>query len=149
MSDSHDLKRFVDAQDPLYDRVVVELRAGRKTSHWMWFVFPQILGLAASEMSRRYAIRSLGEAQAYLAHPVLGGRLRECTGLVNAVADRSVQAIFGTPDDLKFQASATLFHEAAGAGPDRALFHTALQKYFGGERHAGTLSRLNSTDRAG
>ena len=139
---SHDLQRFLDAQATVMARVEAELRAGRKASHWMWFVFPQMLGLANSEMSRRYAIRSLDEARAYLADPVLGPRLRECTTLVNAVAGRSVYEILGSPDDLKFHASMTLFHKAAASPEDRALFHTALMKYYGGAPHAGTLERL-------
>lgn len=142
MSDPHDLNRFREAQAAVHDRVTAELRAGRKTSHWMWFVFPQMLGLANSEMSRRYAIRSLDEARAYLADPDLGAWLRECTTLVNAVAGRSIHEILGSPDDLKFHASMTLFHKAATSPEDRALFHTALMKYYGGAPHPGTLERL-------
>jgi uncharacterized protein (DUF1810 family) len=137
--DPFDLERFVDAQAPVIDRVRDELRVGRKTSHWMWFVFPQIAGLGFSAMAQRYAIRSPDEAKAYLAHPILGPRLAECTGLVNAVEGRSAHDIFGSPDDLKFQACITLF-EAASDGV--APFQTALTRYFKGERHAATLQRI-------
>ena len=130
------------AQNPVYDRVVMELRLGRKTSHWMWFVFPQIAGLGQSPMSRTYAIADRDEARAYLDHPVLGARIRECTRLVNQVTGRDIQAIFGHPDYLKFQAAMTLFREAAEAEDDRALFHTALEKYFGGEAHLSTQAAL-------
>ena len=142
MLDSASLHRFVAAQDPVYERVLAELRQGRKSSHWMWYVFPQIAGLGLSQMSRHYAIADLAEARAYLADPVLGARLRECTALVNAVTGRSIHEIFGSPDDMKFQASMTLFQAAAADPAARALFHTALQKFFGGESHPGTLARL-------
>lgn len=137
--DPFDLQRFVDAQDPVYARVIAELRAGLKQSHWMWFVFPQIAGLGRSAMAERYAIRSLDEAKAYLARPVLGGRLRECAKLVLAVNGRSVRDIFGAPDDLKFHSSMTLFAHAA---PDDPLFSKALEKYFGGKEDAATIERL-------
>ncbi len=137
--DPFNLQRFVDAQDPVYARVVAELRAGRKQSHWMWFVFPQIAGLGRSAMAERYAIRSLDEAKAYLARPVLGGRLRECTELVLAVDGRSAHDIFGSPDDLKFHSSMTLFAHAA---PDEPLFRKALEKYFGGKEDATTVAQL-------
>jgi uncharacterized protein (DUF1810 family) len=108
--DPYDLARFVDAQAPVCARVAAELRAGRKVSHWMWFIFPQRAGLGRSAMSERYAIGSLDEARAYLAHPVLGPRLRECTALVNAaLATRSLSEIFGYPDDLKFRSCMELF----------------------------------------
>jgi len=126
--DPHDLNRFVAAQAPVYARVVSELRSGRKQSHWMWFVFPQLGGLGHSAMSRRYAIVSLAEAQAYLAHPVLGVRLRECTALVLAAKNRTPAEIFGDPDDMKFCSSMTLFSHAA---PDEPLFRDALEKCFG------------------
>jgi uncharacterized protein (DUF1810 family) len=144
-----DLQRFVDAQAPIYGEVVAELRAGRKRTHWMWFVFPQIAGLGHSPMAQRYAIASLAEAKAYLAHAVLGQRLRNCTALVNAVADRSIGEIFGHPDDLKFHSSMTLFARAAGherssrnglLGDD--VFEAALKKYFGGKPDDLTLARL-------
>ena len=130
---------FVAAQAPVYTGVEAELRAGRKTSHWMWFVFPQLSGLGHSDMARRYALGSLGAARAYLAHPVLGPRLRHCTGLVNAVEGRSAHDIFGAPDDLKFHSSVTLFHLAA---PEEGLFATALAKYFAGREDRATLDLL-------
>lgn len=142
MSHSGDLGRFVHAQNPVYDRVVMELRLGRKTSHWMWFIFPQIAGLGQSPMSRTYAIADGAEARAYLAHPVLGPRLRDCTRLVNQVTGRDIHAIFGHPDDLKFHAAMTLFRETAETEEDRALFHTALEKYFGGAAHLSTQAAL-------
>src|SRR5580692_6153851 len=107
--DAFDLERFVTAQAPVIDRVRAELRAGSKRSHWMWFVFPQIAGLGSSAMAQRYAIASLDEAGAYLAHPVLGPRLRDCTALALDVAGRTAHQIFGNPDDLKFHSSLTLF----------------------------------------
>jgi uncharacterized protein (DUF1810 family) len=139
MTDSFNLKRFVDAQDPLIDQVSAELAAGKKRTHWMWFVFPQIQGLGHSEMARRYAISSVAEAQAYLAHPVLGERLRVLTQVVNALEGRSVEQIFGYPDDLKFHSSMTLFAHAA---TDKAPFEEALNKYFGGEADSATVKRL-------
>lgn len=139
MDDPHGLQRFVDAQATVYDRVTAELRAGRKASHWMWFVFPQVVGLGRSAMADRYAIRSLDEAVAYLGHNLLGPRLRACTDLVNAVRGRSARAIFGQPDDAKFRSCMTLFARAA---PDEAGFRTALATYFGGEADPATLARL-------
>jgi uncharacterized protein (DUF1810 family) len=137
--DPHDLQRFVDAQTPVIDRVRGELRRGHKTGHWMWFVFPQIAGLGSSAMAERYAIASREEAAAYLEHRLLGPRLRECTGLVTEVPDRSISQIFGYPDDLKFRSSMTLF---AHAGADNAVFLDALQKYFAGAFDPATLARL-------
>lgn len=145
MSTSGDLSRFVHAQDPVYDRVVMELRLGRKTSHWMWFIFPQIAGLGQSPMSRTYAIVDLAEARAYLAHPVLGPRLLECTRLVNRVADLDIHAIFGHPDNLKFHAAMTLFQTAARSAEEREIFHTALVKYFGGDLHVSTQDALGNS----
>ncbi|KVZ93180.1 DUF1810 domain-containing protein [Burkholderia ubonensis] len=139
MDDPYDLQRFVDAQDPVYAQVCDELRSGRKRSHWMWFVFPQIEGLGDSVMAQRYAIASLREADAYLRHPVLGKRLRECTRLVNHVDGRSIQEIFGYPDYLKFRSSVTLF---AHATSDNAVFVEALEKYYGGEADHSTLARI-------
>jgi uncharacterized protein (DUF1810 family) len=139
MTDPHDLRRFVDAQAPVYAQILAELSAGQKRSHWMWFVFPQIAGLGHSAMARRFAIASLAEAAAYLAHPVLGPRLRECCRLATLVEGRSAQAIFGTPDDLKFRSSLTLF---AAAAPNEAIFAAALEKYFTGEPDGATLARL-------
>src|SRR5271163_4329683 len=115
MSDGFDLERFVKAQAGVYERVCAELRAGRKQTHWMWFVFPQIRGLGSSSMAVRFGISSLAEAQAYLAHAVLGPRLRECAGIVCGVEGKSVGEIFGSPDDLKFHSSMTLFAKAAEA----------------------------------
>ncbi len=137
--DPFDLQRFVDAQTPVYDRVLLELREGRKRAHWMWFIFPQIAGLGSSPMAQRYAIASRAEAAAYLAHPVLGSRLRECTRLVAATEGRSIHDILGSPDDMKFYSSMTLFAEAA---PADAAFRAALDKYFGGEPDPATLARL-------
>ncbi len=130
MSDAFDLGRFVEAQDPVLGQVRTELREGRKRSHWMWFVFPQLRGLGRSAMAQRYGVGSLAEARAYLAHPVLGPRLVECAELVNRVEGRSVHEIFGSPDDLKFHSSMTLF---ALADPGQRAFHDALDRYFGGE----------------
>lgn len=135
----HELQRFLDAQTPIYPHVLSELAQGQKATHWMWFVFPQIEGLGASPTSRRYAIRTLEEARAYLEHPLLGSRLRECTRLVNAVRGRSIHEIFGYPDDLKFHACMTLFVQA---DPHEPVFVEALNRFFGGQRHAATLMRL-------
>jgi uncharacterized protein (DUF1810 family) len=139
MSDPNNLQRFVEAQNPVYDEVCSELRNGRKKSHWMWFIFPQVEGLGSSQMARKFAISSLAEAAAFLAHPVLGPRLTECTRLVNLVAGRPIEEIFGYPDDLKFRSSMTLFAHAA---PDNRVFTDALQKYFSGEFDPATLARL-------
>ncbi|SDN91247.1 Uncharacterized protein, DUF1810 family [Methylobacterium phyllostachyos] len=141
MADAYDLGRFVEAQDGVYEHALAELQAGAKRSHWMWFVFPQIAGLGSSPMAQRYAIGSLNEARAYLAHPVLGERLRACTTAVNRVSGRSAHAIFGSPDDMKFRSSLTLFSAAA---PDEPLFAEALAKYFNGEPDAKTLAKLGN-----
>jgi uncharacterized protein (DUF1810 family) len=138
-NDPFALHRFVDAQEGVIDRVRAELRAGRKQSHWMWFVFPQLLGLGQSAMAVRYAIGSLDEAVAYLAHPVLGERLRECTQLVLDIEGRDAHAIFGSPDDLKFHSSMTLF---AAAAPMAPLFRAALDRYFAGTPDARTSHLL-------
>ncbi|PIT00498.1 calpastatin [Bradyrhizobium nitroreducens] len=143
MTDPFDLERFVRAQNPVYRDVQGELVRGRKQSHWMWFVFPQIAGLGFSAMSQRYAIGSRAEARAYLAHPVLGARLIECTSLVLAIQGRSINAILGTPDDAKFQSSMTLF----GAVSDQPVFGEALDRYFAGERDAATLEILATLGR--
>ncbi len=135
----YNLERFLEAQAGVYDRVVEELRAGRKRSHWMWFIFPQIECLGSSAMARHYAIRSVQEARAYLGHPVLGPRIRDCARLVNAIEGRTISEIFGYPDDLKFRSSMTLFARAA---PDETVFREALEKYFGGEEDGATLQRL-------
>jgi len=139
MSDPHNLKRFVDAQAPVYAQVCAELTAGRKRSHWMWFVFPQIKGLGVSPTAQFYAVASRAEAEAYLAHPVLGPRLRECTQLVLDVAGRSAHDVFGSPDDLKFRSCVTLFADVA---TDEALFEAALRKYFNGEPDRRTVEAL-------
>jgi uncharacterized protein (DUF1810 family) len=139
MDDRFQLRRFVDAQQPVYEKVLGELRAGRKRSHWMWFIFPQIAGLGHSAMADRFALSSLDEAVAYLAHSVLGQRLRECSILVAGVEGRSVAEIFGHPDDMKFRSSMTLFSQA---GPQEPIFAACLQKYFGGELDPLTLARL-------
>ena len=137
--DPFDLNRFVAAQSSVIDQVTRELAAGRKTSHWMWFVFPQLRGLGHSTMSCTYGIASLDEARAYLAHPLLGPRLSECTELVNRHSGRTVREIFGSPDDLKFHSSMTLFAEAKHRD---APFKTALNIYFKGERDEATLRAL-------
>jgi uncharacterized protein (DUF1810 family) len=139
--DGFDLQRFVEAQDLVYPAVLAELGSGRKTSHWMWFVFPQVRGLGMSSTSVHYAISGRDEAIAYLAHPVLGPRLLECTGLVNAVEGRSLREIFGSPDDMKFRSSMTLFALAAA---DPAPFEAALQKYCRGELDPLTVAKLGS-----
>jgi len=140
MSDSHHLQRFVDAQDAVYAQVGEELRRGRKTGHWMWFIFPQLAGLGHSEMARRFAIASRAETLAYLDHPVLGSRLRECTRWVTRVEDRPIGQILGYPDDLKFRSSMTLF---ANVATDPQLFLDALHKFFAGEPDPITLRMLN------
>jgi len=140
MDDRFHLQRFVDAQQPVYTAVLGELRAGRKRSHWMWFIFPQISGLGHSATAQTFAVSSLAEALAYLAHPTLGPRLRECAALVAAVEGRSIDEIFGHPDDLKFHSSMTLFAEAA---PREPIFATCLQKCFGGQRDPRTLAILS------
>jgi uncharacterized protein (DUF1810 family) len=139
MDDPHDLARFVTAQAPVYDQVRDELRRGRKASHWMWFVFPQIAGLGHSAMAQRYAVASLDEARAYLDHPILGPRLREAAALVTAVDGKSLNAILGSPDDLKFHSSMTLFSVASG---NELVFARALDKYFTGEPDPATLTLL-------
>ena len=138
-ADRFDLARFVDAQQGSYDAALAELTAGRKRSHWMWFVFPQVAGLGRSAMARRYAIASADEAAAYLAHPLLGARLRACAGAVLAHQDRDADAIFGDPDTMKFHSSMTLFAEVA---PDEAVFHACLDRFFGGAPDGATLERL-------
>ena len=144
-NDPYHLQRFVEAQAPIYAQVLAELRAGSKRSHWMWFIFPQIIGLGSSPMAIRYAITSKQEAAAYLNHPILGPRLRECTHLVTQVEGRSIDQIFGYPDDLKFRSSITLF---AHATPDNQVFLDALQKYFDGKFDPATLRQLESTKSA-
>lgn len=137
--DPFELERFAAAQANVIARVKDELRAGRKQSHWMWFIFPQLAGLGFSPMAQRYAISSLAEARAYLAHPLLGARLRECTELVLAIHGKTAHAIFGSPDDLKFRSCLSLFAEAA---PDEIVFNIALAKYFAGAKDPRTLALL-------
>ena len=139
--DAYNLQRFVEAQAAVFEQARSELAAARKRSHWMWFIFPQIHGLGTSATAQRYAISGLDEARAYLAHPVLGDRLRECTALVNAIPNATLETIFGYPDDLKFHSSITLFAEAASA--DDGVFAEALQRFFAGKRDAATLDRLD------
>jgi uncharacterized protein (DUF1810 family) len=140
VSDPYDLQRFVDAQSRIYDTVVDELRSGRKRRHWMWFIFPQIAGLGSSPTAVRYAISSPAEAEAYLSHDVLGPRLRECTRLVNSIEGRSVEEIFGLPDNVKLRSSMTLF---ARATRDNDVFVALLKKYYRGEEDPATLARLS------
>lgn len=139
MTDPFELQRFVEAQDRVYVAVLDELGRGSKRTHWMWFVFPQIAGLGHSPMAQRYAISGLDEARAYLAHPLLGPRLRQCTELVNSVSGKSAHDIFASPDDMKFRSSMTLFAEVDEAG---RLFEQALGNYFEGERDRRTLDIL-------
>jgi uncharacterized protein (DUF1810 family) len=133
-----DLRRFVDAQAPLYAQVVGELRAGRKQSHWMWFVFPQITGLGRSTTAQFYGLDGLAEAAAYWAHPVLGPRLKECVQLVLGTESSDAHAIFGSPDDLKFCSCLTLFERATGD----ACFAAALDRFYAGRRDGATLALL-------
>jgi uncharacterized protein (DUF1810 family) len=135
----NDLVRFVAAQDPVIDRVRAELRRGRKSSHWMWFVFPQLAGLGSSPTARHYALASLDEARAYLAHPVLGPRLVECAQLAAAVPRGGADEVFGYPDHLKLRSSMTLFARAA---PDEPAFAAVLDRYFGGEPDPRTVELL-------
>lgn len=137
--DPHDLSRFIEAQEVNYDDALSELRAGRKQTHWMWYVFPQIAGLGNSAMSYRYAIRSQDEARAYLAHPVLGPRLTECAEAVLAIENRSARDIFGSPDDLKLRSCATLF---AQVSPPGSVFERILDKYYSSERDPRTLGLI-------
>jgi len=139
--DPFNLQRFLQAQEPVFDRVQNELNNGHKRSHWMWFIFPQFAGLGGSEMSRRFAIRSREEALAYLEHPLLGARLRTCTQEVLNIRERSVAGIFGHPDDLKFHSSMTLFAQVA---VDDSLFQQALNQYFHGILDDWTLSLMDS-----
>jgi uncharacterized protein (DUF1810 family) len=137
--DPFDLQRFVDAQDHVYDTVLRELRDGRKRSHWIWFIFPQLRGLGRSPTAIHYGIASRDEAAAYLAHPVLGPRLRQCTRLVTEIDGRSVEEVFGWPDNLKVRSSMTLF---ARSTDDNADFLAVLEKFYGGEEDPVTVDRL-------
>nr|WP_172685194.1 DUF1810 domain-containing protein [Methylobacterium oryzae]AGO88394.1 DUF1810 domain containing protein [Methylobacterium oryzae CBMB20] len=139
MPDPFDLKRFADAQHGIYEQTLQELKAGHKRSHWMWFIFPQLAGLGSSVMGKRYAIWSLDEARAYLQHPVLGQRLQACTAAVSAVAGRTAHQVFGTPDDMKFRSSMTLFTQA---DPEQPAFRQAMERYCGGAQDPRTLALL-------
>jgi len=156
MEDTYDLARFVTAQQPIYSQALAELAAGRKRSHWMWFIFPQLRGLGSSPMARHYAIGSLAEARAYLAHPLLGARLRECTALVNRLEVTTAEALFGHPDYLKFRSCMTLFAQAAGdvaadggAPAEQQVFVAALRKYFAGEADPLTRELLTASRTSG
>ena len=138
-NDPFNLQRFLEAQNPIYEQVCHELRAGEKRSHWMWFIFPQLRGLGSSPTAVAFGISSLAEARAYLEHPILGRRINECTRMVLAVENRSIYEILGYPDDLKFRSSMTLF---ASAGVDAQIFRDALQKYFDGVPDPLTLELL-------
>ncbi len=144
--DPHDLARFVAAQEGDYEAALAEIRSGRKRSHWMWYIFPQFAGLGYSSMSRRYAITSGAEAEAYLRHAVLGPRLMAICEATLEVAGRTAHEIFGSPDDRKFQSCATLF---ATVSPPGSVFERVLQRYFQGERDEHTLRLLGSPSGTG
>ena len=137
--DPHDLNRFTNAQEGVYERALAELKSGQKRSHWMWFIFPQVEGLGQSPTSQYFAIKSVAEARAYLAHPLLGARLRESAEAVLALKGRSASEVFGFPDDLKFRSCMTLFAEIAGAD---SIFAYVLQKVFNDQRDRQTLEFL-------
>ncbi len=139
MNDRYNLRRFVDAQNPVFEQVCAELRRGRKTGHWMWFIFPQLQGLGSSETAQYFAISSRKEAKAYLAHMILGPRLQECSRLVTGIRGKSINDVFGYPDNLKLKSSMTLFAQAA---PENEIFLEVLKMYFGGEFDRQTLDRL-------
>lgn len=139
MDDPYNLQRFIIAQQSVIENVLAELQAGRKQSHWMWFIFPQVKGLGHSDMARKFAISSLEEAAAYLQHSILGKRLRECSRLVAAIEGRTIEQIFGYPDDMKFQSSMTLFSEAT---EDNEIFLQCLRKYFAGKIDSHTFAQL-------
>jgi uncharacterized protein (DUF1810 family) len=146
MSSAYDLDRFLIAQQDVHESALEELRRGRKASHWMWFVFPQVAGLGRSQTSRRYAIASLEEARAFLAHPVLGPRLRQCTAAILAVEGRTAEDILGPVDAMKLRSSMTLFHRAA---PDDRSFPLVLDRYFGGRADPATDALLAHAARGG
>jgi len=137
--DPYNLARFVQAQGPDYGQALAEIRAGRKQSHWMWYIFPQFKGLGSSPTSIHYAIKSAPEAMAYLAHPILGPRLLECADAALQIAGRSALEAFGSPDDIKLRSCATLF---ASVSPDGSVFHQIIDKYFGGERDVRTIELM-------
>ncbi len=142
MNDPFDLERFVQAQEPVYARVAEELSAARKRSHWMWFIFPQLRGLGASSIARAYGITSLAEARAYLAHPLLGARLRECARLLAGAPGADARQVLGYPDDLKLRSCMTLYARAAADPADRDLFAGVLDKFFAGGEDPLTLELL-------
>lgn len=141
VDDPYDLARFVEAQESVYPQALEELRRGRKETHWMWFVFPQLAGLGTSFMATRYALQGLDEARAYLEHPVLGPRLRECCRAILSLPETSAHAIFGSPDDLKLRSSVTLFSQA-DAEPSE--FAAVLDRFFGSSPDTRTLERLRN-----
>lgn len=143
--DPHNLSRFIQAQETVYDQAISEIKRGRKHSHWMWYIFPQFDGLGFSATSRRYSIKSLAEAEAYLSHPVLGPRLIECTEAALGAQGRSAQEIFGSPDDMKLRSCATLF---ASVSPPGSVFERLLGKYFQNERDNKTLSLIGISPEA-
>ena len=143
-NDPFELRRFVEAQEGVYAQALAELKGGRKRSHWMWFVFPQFDGLGVSSTAKHYAIKSLDEARAYLAHPLLGPRLRECADALLKVEGRSAAEIMGSPDDLKLRSCATLFAQIT---PDDSPFARLLQKYYRNQPDLKTLQLLKATDR--
>ncbi len=145
-SDPYDLSRFVHAQEGDYERALAELQGGQKRTHWMWYIFPQLDGLAFSATSKRYAIKSVEEVQAYLAHPLLGPRLQQCAEAVLRIEGRSATAIFGSPDDLKLRSCATLF---ASVSPPGSVFDRLLVKYYRGERDARTMQLLGMKSAVG
>jgi uncharacterized protein (DUF1810 family) len=140
-ADPHNLSRFVSAQDGVYERALAEIRAGRKRTHWMWFIFPQFAGLGSSSTSQFYAIKTALEAEAYLAHPILGPRLLACTQAALDIEGRTAHDIFGSPDDLKLKSCATLF---ASVSPGNSVFEKLLARYYSGERDAKTLRLLET-----
>ena len=142
MRDTYNLQRFIDAQEPIYEAVINELKLGRKSSHWMWYIFPQIKGLGRSRLAQEFAISSLEEADAYLANPILGSRLRECTQLVLNIDGRNIKEIFGYPDNLKFRSSMTVF---SCTQKDNQLFKDALLKHFEGRPDQLTLDILKDS----
>mgnify|MGYP001390796071 CR=1 FL=1 len=138
--DKFDLERFVFQQEDSYQFALSEIKAGKKSSHWMWFIFPQIDGLGYSSMARRYSIKSLDEAKAYLEHPILGPRLKECAEALMEIEGKTAEEIFGFPDVLKLKSSMTLFEKAVG---ENSVFSSVLEKYFNGTRDSLTLDILN------
>lgn len=144
MSDAFDLERFADAQRDIYEQALSEIRGGRKQSHWMWFVFPQLAGLGSSPTSRFYAIENIDEARAYLGHPILGKRLAECAEVVLAIEGKSASEIFGSPDDMKLQSCMTLFALASPAG---SIYERVLDKFFAGEQDRETIRLLEGSER--